>query len=206
MSQTPAQGSVISVNSGGNLQTALDNAKCGDVIQLQAGATFTGMFTLPNNNCNDSNWIIIRTSSADSDLPAEGSRVTPCYAGVASLVGRPAYPCNDPQNVLAKVEMANTGNGPFQLANGASFYRFIGLEITRANGIRGNATLISLMGTANEIILDRSWLHGNPQDETSNGFALSGGTYIAVVDSYLNDFHCISGTGTCTSSPRASSS
>jgi hypothetical protein len=198
MSQTPAQGSVISVNSGGNLQTALNSAQCGDVIQLQAGATFTGMFTLPAKNCSDSNWIIIRTSSPDSDLPAEGSRVTPCYAGVASLVGRPAYTCTDPQNVLAKVEMVNPGNGPFQLANGADFYRFIGLEITRANGIKGNGALISLNGTANEIILDRSWLHGNPQDETNDGFAMSGGTSIAVIDSYFNDFHCISDVGSCT--------
>ena len=71
-------------------------------------------------------------------------------------------------------------------------------DITRANGIRGNATLISLMGTANEIILDRSWLHGNPQDETSDGFAMSGGTSIAVIDSYFNDFHCISDVGSCT--------
>jgi hypothetical protein len=198
MSDSPAPGALVSVNAGGDLQTALTNASCGDTIQLQAGATFTGSFTLPAKNCTDGDWIIIRTSSPDSALPAEGQRVTPCYAGVASLQGRPAYSCQNPQNVLAKVEMAKTGNGPFQIANGANFYRFVGLEITRANGLRGNGALMELVGTADHIILDRSWLHGNAQDETNDGFAMSGGTYIAVIDSYFNDFHCISDKGSCT--------
>ena len=198
MSNSPAPGSLISVNSGGNLQSALNSASCGDTIQLQAGATFSGNFTLPAKNCTDSDWIIIRTSSPDSALPAEGERVTPCYAGVSSLEGRPAYNCPDPQDVLAKVEMVKTGNGPFQIANGANFYRFVGLEITRTNGLRGNGALITLQGTADHVILDRSWLHGNTQDETSDGFAMSGGTYIAVVDSYFSDFHCISDKGSCT--------
>jgi len=198
MSNSPAPGSLISVNAGGNLQSALNGAACGDTIQLQAGATFTGNFTLPAKHCTDSDWIIIRTSSPDSALPVEGQRVTPCYAGVASLEGRPAYNCPNPQDVLAKVQLAKTGNGPFQIANGANYYRFVGLEITRANELGGNASLISLQGTADHIIVDRSWLHGNAQDETSDGFAASGGTYIAVVDSYFSDFHCISGVGSCT--------
>lgn len=198
MSQTPAPGSVISVNANSNLQAVLNSAVCGNTIQLQAGATFSGMFTLPAKNCNDNNWIIIRTSAPDSALPAEGQRVTPCYAGVASLEGRPAYSCQNPHDVLAKVEMSKAGNGPFQIANGANYYRFVGLEITRVNGLSGNGALISLQGTADHIVVDRSWLHGNAQDETNEGFGMSGGTYIAVVDSYFNDFHCISGVGSCT--------
>ena len=198
MAYTPAPGPVISVNAGGDLQAALNSAACGDTIQLEAGATFSGMFTLPAKNCNDSNWIIISNSSPDSALPGEWQRLTPCYAGIASLEGRPAYRCPNPHNVLAKVQMPSTGNGPFQIANGANFYRIIGLEVTRANGLGGNAALISLQGTADHIILDRSWVHGNAQDETSDGFAMSGGTYIAVVQSYFSDFHCISGVGSCT--------
>ena len=38
MSDTPAPGSVITVNAGGDLQSALNSAHCGDTIQLQAGA------------------------------------------------------------------------------------------------------------------------------------------------------------------------
>jgi hypothetical protein len=89
MADTPAPGSVITVNAGGNLQTALDNAVCGDTIELQAGATFSGVFNFPAKSCDNDHWIIVRTSSADTSLPPEGQRLTPCYAGVTSLVGRP---------------------------------------------------------------------------------------------------------------------
>jgi hypothetical protein len=198
MSDSPTPGAVVNVNAGGDFQAALNSAQCGETIQLQAGATFGGTFTLPAKSCDANHWIIIRTSSPDSALTAEGQRMTPCYAGVASLVGRPSYNCSNPTNALSKIQIQKPGQGPIQIANGANFYRFVGLEITRANGLKGNAILISLQGTADHIILDRSWLHGNPQDETNDGFSLSGGTNIAIVDSYFNDFHCISGTGSCT--------
>ena len=198
MSDTPAPGSIISVNAGDDLRAALKSAQCGDIIELQAGATFTGQFNVPAKNCDNNHWIWIRTSAPDSALPAEGQRATPCYAGVASLEGRPQYPCNNPTNVMAKVQIAQVGNGPFLLDAGANFYRFIGLELTRPAGTPGITRLLSGMGTADHIIVDRSWLHGNPQDETLDGVTLSGMTYAAVVDSYFNDFHCISSTGSCT--------
>jgi hypothetical protein len=202
ISDTPAPGAVIAVNAGGNLQTALDNAHCGDVIELQAGATFAGRFKLPAKNCDSGHWIIVRTSAPDSALPAEGQRATPCYAGVASLPGRPQYSCANPSKVMAKVQMLQaTGDGPFFFAPGANYYRFVGLEITRPAGIWGNGRLITISGTGGTVdhfVVDRSWLHGNPQDETHTGVDLNGMGYVAVVDSYFNDFHCISGTGTCT--------
>jgi hypothetical protein len=198
MADTPANGSIISVNAGDNLQKALQSAACGDVIELQAGATFSGLFVVPAKNCNVNNWIIIRTSSPDSALPAEGTRLTPCYAGLASLEGRPQYPCSDPQNVLAKVEMPTAGDGPFQFTNGANFYRLIGLEVTRPDGIGVPARLITALGSADHIVFDRSWLHGALQDETYGGVNLSGMTNAAIVDSYFSDFHCIASTGLCT--------
>ena len=200
MSDTPAPGSVITVNAGGDLQSALNSAHCGDAIHLQAGATFTGKFIVPAKNCDSNHWIVIRTSSPDSALPAEGQRSTPCYAGVASLPGRPQYSCSNPKNVMAKVQIHTQGDGPFQLAPGANYYRFIGLEITRPAGTPGTARLISGQGTADHLIVDRSWLHGLPQDETQDGVALSGMTNAAVVDSYFSDFHCISATGVCVES------
>jgi hypothetical protein len=200
MADSPAPGSVINVKSDSDLKAALNSAQCGQTIQLQAGSTFTGPFSLSAKGCNDQNWIIIRTSAPDSALPTEGQRVTPCYAGVSSLPGRPSFNCTNPTNVLAKVQMSNTGNGPISIADGANFYRFVGLEITRPTGVKGSAILIGLAGTADHIIVDRSWLHGQAQDETRDGFSMAGGTNIAVVDSYLNDFHCISSTGSCTDS------
>jgi len=197
MADTPAPGSIITVNAGGNLQSALDNARCGDVVELQAGATFTGMFVVPAKNCDINHWIWVRTSAPNSALPAEGQRATPCYAGVASLAGRPQYSCANPQNVMAKVQMHTGGDGPFQLATGANYYRFIGLEVTRPAGTPGTARLMFVKGTADHLVVDRSWLHGAPQDETHDGVNLNGMTNVAIVDSYFSDFHCISKTGAC---------
>src|SRR5262245_55274847 len=44
---TPGAGREIAVTEGGDFQAALNQAQPGDVITLQAGATFTGNFTLP---------------------------------------------------------------------------------------------------------------------------------------------------------------
>jgi len=199
MADSPAPGSVISVKSGGDLQSAINSAQCGQTIQLQAGASFSGTFNLPAKGCNDQNWIIIRTSSPDSALPAEGQRVTPCYAGVSSLPGRPVYSCQNPSNVLAKVQNAGAVS-PITFADKANYYRLLGLEITRPVGSKGSALLVSLAGTADHIIVDRSWLHGQAQDETRDGVSLAGGTNMAVIDSYFNDFHCIAKSGSCTDS------
>lgn len=200
MADTPAPGPVIPVNAGGDLQSALNNASCGDTIELQAGATFTGRFIVPAKNCDIDHWIIVRTSAPDSALPAEGQRATPCYAGVASLPGRPQYSCANPKHVMAKVQIQTQGDGPFQIASGANHYRFIGLEVTRPAGTPGSARLIAGKGTVDHLVVDRSWLHGAPQGETYLGVGLSGMTNVAVVDSYFSDFHCIAGTGTCTDS------
>ncbi len=197
MAQTPGAGSLISVNAGASLQNAVASANCGDVIELQAGATFNGPVKLPAKNCDINHWILIRTSASNALLPAEGKRATPCYAGVSSLPGRPQYSCNNPQKVMATVQMANYGDGPFLLENGANYYRLVGLEITRPANAPGKAILIQAKGTADHIIIDRSWLHGNAQDETHTGISLSGMTNVAIIDSYFNDFHCISGSGQC---------
>jgi len=66
MADTPTPGITTTVNSGDNLQTALNNAKCGDTIELQAGATFSGIFTFPAKICDAKHWIIVRTNADDS--------------------------------------------------------------------------------------------------------------------------------------------
>ncbi len=199
---TPAPGKVISVPKGGDFQQALNAAKCGDTISLQAGATYTGQFNLPARTCDDNHWIIIRTSAPDSALPPEGTRITPCYAGVTSLPGRPAFNCPSPKNALAKVEFSGTGSGPMIFSNGANHYRLIGLEITRTPSTKVvfNLVVRDKDGSANHLIIDRSWLHGTPQDETQRGVMLSGTQYTAVIDSYLSDFHCVSVSGACVDS------
>jgi hypothetical protein len=199
MADTPAPGSLITVNAGDDLQAALNTAQCGSTIQLQAGATFTGKYRFPALSCDDQHWIIVRTSAPDTALPAEGHRVTPCYAGVASLPGRPQYACDNPQNVLAKLVVADKV-GPVIFENGANHYRLLGLELTRPVGTKGYMTLVATdtNASANHIVIDRSWLHGTTQDETQAGFNLAGTNTVAIVDSYFSDFHCTSKTGSCT--------
>lgn len=196
---TPAPGKVIPVHQAGELQAAINGANCGDTIQLDAGATFSGAFHFPDKSCDDGHWIIVRTNAPDSSLPPEGSRLTPCWAGVASLPGRPDFHCPNPHNVLAKLEFpARSGLGPLLFEPGANHYRFIGLEITRAPGPTVYALAITKDGAANHLIFDRVWMHGTAQDETTRAIYLNAMSYIGVVDSYFTDFHCVAVSGVCT--------
>src|SRR5262245_64589096 len=57
-------GKTINVMAGGSVQAAIDQARPGDVIKLQAGETFTGNLRLTNKKGSD--WIVIRSSAADA--------------------------------------------------------------------------------------------------------------------------------------------
>ena len=102
--------------------------------------------------------------------------------------------------MLAKLVMTQVGSGPVVFASGANHYRLTGLEVTRSVGTGNVYSLSSIAsgGTANNLILDRVWMHGSARDETTRGVSLNGGTYISIVDSFFTDFHCISRTGSCT--------
>jgi len=206
LADTPAPGKIVPVKSGDNLQATLDNTACGETIELEAGASFAGHFRLPKKPCDDAHWIIIRTSSPNNVLPAEGTRITPCYAGVAALPGRPAFRCPATNNVMAKIAFAGLGGAGPVFADGANHYRFIGIEITRDPS---PASVVALAGpdgpvAADHIIFDRVWMHGTAQDETRRGLFLSGTTYLAVVDSFFSDFHCTAREGNCTDSQTVS--
>jgi hypothetical protein len=201
LSATPAPGKHISVHAGEDPSQALARASCGDTIELQAGATF-GKLVLPAKQCDDSHWIIIRTSAPDAKLPPEGTRLTPCYAGVASLPGRPAFQCGSTENVLAKIEFnARGGSGPVIFEPGANHYRLMGLEVTRSES---TGPVYNLIGpdkaAADHLIFDRMWIHGTAQKETVRGVMLSHVRYAAVVDSYFSDLHCVAKTGACVDS------
>jgi len=209
---TPTPGASRLVKEGENLQQAFNAASCGDTIRLEAGASFTGSFSLPAKPCDDQHWIIIRSDAPDSSLPPEGTRLTPCYGGVSSLLGRPEYPCNSPKNVLAKIVFnSKAGSGPIFLEWGANHYRFLGLEITRDSPGANITNLVSFRiagkkvdgsidwnSKGDHVVFDRVWIHGDEKDETTRGVQLGGSTYVAVVDSYFSDLKCIALTGACT--------
>jgi hypothetical protein len=198
LADTPAPGSKRIVKEGEDLQQAINDAKCGDTLELQAGATFRGVYRFPKKSCDDAHWIIVRTNAPDNALPPENTILTPCYAGVASLPGRPDFHCSSVRNVMAKLEREGRGEaGPIILEAGANHYRFVGLEITRAPGPHLRH-LVEPEDTGDHLVFDRLWLHGTAQDETKGGIHLSGTTDVGIVDSFFTDFHCIAKSGSCT--------
>jgi hypothetical protein len=169
-------GATINVPAGGDFQAALNQAQLGDTIVLQAGATYSGSFTL--NPKSGSGWILIRTSAADSSLPAQGRRITPSYA-----------------SVLPKI-VATSSAPAIQVARSAHHYRFVGLEITVASSVSLNYGLVALgddsTSTSSQIptnlVLDRVYIHGLPNNNLRRGVAMNSATS-AVIDSYISDVH-----------------
>ncbi|MBI4438021.1 hypothetical protein HY631_03680, partial [Candidatus Uhrbacteria bacterium] len=164
-------------------QTALNNAVPGDIISLQAGATFSGNFVLPNKA--GSGWIVIRSSAPDSSLPPAGSRITPAYAGL-----------------MPKIISPNTAPA-ITTAMGAHHYRFIGVEISTTQSetsstnynliwleyaVNGMSQQTSLSQAPTDIIFDRVYIHGTPTGNVRRGLFMNSAR-TAVIDSYLSDFH-----------------
>ena len=169
----PPTGSTIVVLAGGDFQAALNTAQLGDVITLEAGATFTGPFTLPNKT--GTGWLFIRSSTADSNLPPPGTRVDPSYASVMPKIVSPLLD-----------GLGNPGNA-IRLAVGAHHYRFIGVEIKPAAGAFISELVPMHDDTASDFIFDRCYVHGDPAVGGRRGIAMNVRRG-AVIDSYFADF------------------
>jgi glutamine amidotransferase PdxT len=174
----PAQaGATINVPAGGNLQSAINSALPGDTIVLQAGATYTGTFTLPAKS--GSGWIVIRTSAPDSAIPAQGRRMTPSYAAQLPKIVTPG------------------SAAAIQTAAGAHHYRLVGLEITvGTTGTNYGLVLLgdssgaqsSLSQVPHSLILDRVYIHGQNTGNLLRGVAMNSANS-AVIDSYISNVH-----------------
>ncbi len=171
----PTGGRTIAVATGGDFQAAINQAQPGDIITLQAGATYTGNFKLPAKT--GSGWIVIRSSAPDSSLPAPGTRITPAFASVL------------PKLVTTNSEPA------LEALDGAHHYRLIGLEATLATGTQTTYNLIglgdvqsSLAQMPHNLILDRVYLHGNPTATLRRAVRLNSAS-TAIIDSYISDCH-----------------
>jgi VCBS repeat protein len=170
------QAATLTVGAGGNFQAALDAARPGDTILLQAGAVFTGSFKLPAKG--GTTYITVRSSAPDGSLPPAGSRITPSSAPL-----------------LAKIRSTNAG-AAMRTAAGASNWRLLFLEIYPSTPA-SSADLVEFGGTGSSqstmasvpqhLIMDRCYLHGDPVFGQRRGVALNSGD-AQIVNSYFSDF------------------
>jgi hypothetical protein len=192
---TPSPGKQIRVSPTANLGAIVGQAKCGDTLLLPAGASFE-VKELPRKNCDEQHYITIRTDTPDSKLPAEGTRITPAWAGVASLPGRPQYA--QPAGGAAKLMATLLVTRPPGAVVG-DHVRFIGIEWT-SDPAMNIARLVSGDG-ADHVILDRNWIHPGQGAEVGKGIVIShGARFIAVINSYINGLNCVARSGKCTDS------
>ncbi|HEY6213222.1 MAG TPA: hypothetical protein VIW45_13110, partial [Vicinamibacterales bacterium] len=175
-----ARAATKTVNAGGDLQQAINAAVPGDTIVLQAGAVFTGNFSLPAKG--GTSYITIRSSAADSSLPAAGARISPSYSGY-----------------LPKIR--SNQNGPaFRTSSGASYWRLLFLELepsvstSSANLVEFGAagsSQTTLSSVPQHLVIDRCYLHGDPSYGQRRGVALNSGD-TQIVNSYFSDFKGVS--------------
>lgn len=144
----PAGAKTLTVKAGDDLQRALNAARPGDEVVLEAGATFVGNFVLPVKSGED--FVTVRSSRA-AELP-EGRRVTPADAARMARVATPSA-------------------GPALVAPPNSHHwRIVGLEVTQSGPVNtyeliqlGDGDASGPQDTAAEaprhLAIDRCYLH-----------------------------------------------
>jgi hypothetical protein len=174
-----AGGQVINVPSGGDLQAALNQAQPGDVVQLAAGASFTGNFTLPKKSNPNSKWIVIRAAVPDAQLPAEGARMTPQIA----------------QNLNLPKVLTPNSTAVFTTAAGADHYRLVGFEVSATAAPTVNYVLVAIgvnetkmADVPHDFVIDRMYVHGTPTLSLSRCLLLNS-IATAVIDSWVSECH-----------------
>jgi hypothetical protein len=167
-------GATLTVAAGGDLRAALNQAQLGDTIVLEAGATWTGPFKLPNKTAG-SGWIYV-VSSKLSNLPPPGTRVGP--ANAASM---------------PKILAPNAESALITEANSHHF-RFVGIEFAPVSGSKEIYQVVSIGNQDTSpatlpsyLVFDRCYVHGDPAANNRRGIEMDG-AYVAVVDSYISDF------------------
>jgi cellulose synthase/poly-beta-1,6-N-acetylglucosamine synthase-like glycosyltransferase len=167
----PAPSRTVTVRAGESLQAAIDGAHGGDVIAVEGGAHFEGPFQLPNRR--DDGWVIIRAADLNA-LPAPGQRLSP-------------------ERVNRLPRLTSRSGAVLRAEAGAHHYRLIGLEIAPSAGVALHSLIelggaeVDLPSVPHHIVIERCYIHGDPQHGTRRGIALNS-AHTAVVDSYLSDF------------------
>jgi hypothetical protein len=195
-----ARGKTIAVAKGGDLQAALDAAKPGDAIVLEAGAVFAGPFTLPAKA--GSGWIVVRSSAPG--LPPPGTRVGPSHAPLMPKLEAHSAPALSAapgahHYRLVGLEIRPGRNGLPSLGGLRHAFRLwrAGMDAGAAAALHTDLTLVQLgagrQGSAqvpHHIVIDRCYLHGDAARGARRGVALNARD-AAVIDSHLADFKAV---------------
>lgn len=143
----PAQ---IPVASGANLQTAINSASCGDFLNLEAGATWDGTFTI-SQNCTAGNPLTIR--SANHALLPLGK------------IGNTQSDTNAHSANMARIRTVGGGSfgAAFVTGTNAGGLVFDGLELTDNAATTANVSMLMDFGLTNggphDITVQRCWFH-----------------------------------------------
>jgi Putative Ig domain len=180
LAATSAHAATIAVPAGGDLQAALDAAQPGDVITLEPNATYTGNFVLPNKG-DTSAYITIRSAAPDAVFPDAGVRMTPAYA-----------------EQLPKLKSPTLFVPAIQTAPGANHYKLMLLEFqANIDGLgdiiaigAGDSTQTNLSQVPYAFILDRLYVHGDPEKGQKRCIALHSRDTI-VTSSWVSDCKAI---------------
>lgn len=162
---------IIRVPAGGNLQEAVNRAKSGDIIEIQAGATYSEII-LPNKPLTD--FVTIQSSAAGQ--LSENVRVTPKQS-----------------NLMAKIVTRGKGKSAVSTANGAHHYRLVGIEFAPSNGdyiynlIYFAAETDRVTDVPHDLEIDRSYIHSIKAGVTRRGLGLNSANTI-VKNSYFEGF------------------
>lgn len=165
----------ISPATSAALQSALDTARFGDLIQLQSGVTYTRQFHL-------------RAKSGNGWITIQGQCATP-PGGRA----RPSLTSNWP-----KIVSDVAAGAAIQTDSGAHNYRLSCFEVTaQASFVNGYSMM--LLGATDQaqtkvaqmpyaLVLDRMYIHGTPSYNFQRCVSLQSAS-TAIVDSWISECH-----------------
>jgi len=200
LADTPAPGSTHLLKRGDSLQAALDSAKCGDTISLEAGGTSTA-----GSSCR---LRVATTSIGSSSAPVLPTArcLRKALGSRPASQGSPPFRGGGPSSAQPLATSWQRSSSP--VAALPSLWRTEPttiassvFEITRPASKGTVYNLVVNQSAAPSTTLFRSPVASRTaQDETTRGLMLTGSTYVAWWIPPFSDFHCVAVTGTCSDS------
>jgi len=170
--------STIQVRTSDDLRAAIQKARYGDVIVLEAGVTFRGPLVLPFKDDTGTGQYITITTSNINGLPAESQRVNPDIHSRA----------------MPKI-VAPNGAVAISTAERAHHYKFVGVEFSPADDSQyiynlidlGKSEYKSLSQFPHHLVFDRCYVHSTGLNKARRGFGLNSGD-TTITNSYISGF------------------